>query len=59
MTSLALPVVADLPIALRAGDIARAIAGHPVTLVVGATGSGKSTHARERSASGRGGARAR
>ena len=37
------PVAADLPIAGKARAIARAIAEHPVTLVVGATGSGKST----------------
>ena len=37
------PVAADLPIAEQAQSIARAVAGHPVTLVVGATGSGKST----------------
>ena len=36
-------VAADLPIAGKAKAIARAVAGHPVTLVVGATGSGKST----------------
>ena len=36
-------VSADLPIAGQAEAIARAVAGHPVTLVVGATGSGKST----------------
>ena len=33
----------DLPIAEKAEAIARAVAGHPITLVVGATGSGKST----------------
>ena len=43
MTTRLTSVCADLPIAERAGDIARAIAGHAVTLVVGATGSGKST----------------
>ena len=36
-------VVPDLPIAAKAEAIARAVADHPVTLVVGATGSGKST----------------
>ena len=36
-------VPADLPIAAKARSIARAVAEHPVTLVVGATGSGKST----------------
>ena len=36
-------VAADLPIAGQAEAIARAVAGHPVTLVIGATGSGKST----------------
>ena len=36
-------VPADLPIAGHAQSIARAVAEHPVTLVVGATGSGKST----------------
>ena len=39
----ALAVSGDLPIAGKAQSIARAIAEHPVTLVVGATGSGKST----------------
>ena len=39
----ALPVAPELPIADRARCIARAVAAHPVTLVVGATGSGKST----------------
>ena len=38
-----LAVPADLPIAGHAPSIARAVAEHPVTLVVGATGSGKST----------------
>ena len=38
-----IPVATDLPIAERAPDIARSVAEHPVTLVVGATGSGKST----------------
>ena len=33
----------DLPIAEKAEAIACAVAGHPITLVVGATGSGKST----------------
>ena len=33
----------DLPIAEKAEAIARAVAEHPITLVVGATGSGKST----------------
>ena len=33
----------DLPIAEKAEAIAHAVAGHPITLVVGATGSGKST----------------
>ena len=36
-------VPADLPIAGHVQSIARAVAEHPVTLVVGATGSGKST----------------
>ena len=36
-------VSADLPIAEKAEAIARAVTEHPVTLVVGATGSGKST----------------
>ena len=36
-------VASDLPIAEKAQSIARAVAEHPVTLVVGATGSGKST----------------
>ena len=36
-------VAPDLPIAAKAEAIARAVADHPVTLVVGATGSGKST----------------
>ena len=36
-------IPADLPIAAHAPRIARAVAEHPVTLVVGATGSGKST----------------
>ena len=36
-------VATDLPIAGQAEAIARAVAGHPVTLVIGATGSGKST----------------
>ena len=36
-------VAPDLPIAAKAEAIARAVAGHPATLVVGATGSGKST----------------
>ena len=36
-------VAPDLPIAAKAEIIARAVADHPVTLVVGATGSGKST----------------
>ena len=36
-------VAPDLPIAAKAEAIARAVAGHPVTLVAGATGSGKST----------------
>ena len=43
MTPAALAVPADLPIAEKARSIARAVAEHPVTLVVGATGSGKST----------------
>ena len=43
MTTRSTSVCADLPIADRAGDIARAVAAHAVTLVVGATGSGKST----------------
>ncbi len=37
------PVTADLPIAGQAEAIARAVADHPVTLVIGATGSGKIT----------------
>ena len=37
------PVAADLPIAEQAQSIACAVVEHPVTLVVGATGSGKST----------------
>ena len=37
------PVAAGLPIAEKAPDIARSVDEHPVTLVVGATGSGKST----------------
>ena len=36
-------VAPDLPIAAKAEAIARAVAAHPVTLVAGATGSGKST----------------
>ena len=36
-------VAPDLPITAKAEAIARAVADHPVTLVVGATGSGKST----------------
>ena len=36
-------VAADLPIAEKARAIAEAVAAHPVTLVSGATGSGKST----------------
>ncbi len=36
-------IPAELPIAAHAPRIARAVAEHPVTLVVGATGSGKST----------------
>ncbi|MCY4220414.1 MAG: hypothetical protein OXD35_02020, partial [Thiotrichales bacterium] len=36
-------IPADLPIAAHAPRIARAVAEHPVTLVVGTTGSGKST----------------
>ena len=36
-------VAPDLPIAAKAEAIARAVADHPATLVVGATGSGKST----------------
>ena len=36
-------IPAELPIAEQAQTIARALAEHPVTLVVGATGSGKST----------------
>ena len=36
-------IAPDLPIAAKAEAIARAVAGHPVTLVAGATGSGKST----------------
>ena len=36
-------IPADLPIAAHAQRIACAVAEHPVTLVVGATGSGKST----------------
>ena len=43
MTIRPVPVAADLPIAAKAQNIARAVAEHPVTLVVGATGSGKST----------------
>ena len=43
MTIPAPPIPADLPIAQWAEHIARTVAGHPVTLVVGATGSGKST----------------
>ena len=38
-----MPIAADLPIAAEAQSIARAVDQHPVTLVVGATGSGKST----------------
>ncbi len=40
---VALAVPAGLPIAAKARRIARTVAEHPVTLVVGATGSGKST----------------
>ena len=36
-------ISAELPIAEQADTIARALAEHPVTLVAGATGSGKST----------------
>ena len=36
-------VAPDLPIAAKAEAIARAVTDHPATLVVGATGSGKST----------------
>ena len=36
-------VASELPIAAKAEAIARAVIDHPVTLVVGATGSGKST----------------
>ena len=43
LTLPSLPVPADLPIAGHARSIACAVAEHPVTLVVGATGSGKST----------------
>ena len=43
MTISVPPVPSDLPIADKAQSIARAVAEHPVTLVVGATGSGKST----------------
>ena len=43
LTIPALPIAADLPIAAKAQSIARAVHEHPVTLVVGATGSGKST----------------
>ena len=43
LTIPALPIATDLPIAEKAQCIARAVAEHPVTLVVGATGSGKST----------------
>ena len=43
MTIRPVPVAAELPIAAKAQNIARAVAEHPVTLVVGATGSGKST----------------
>ena len=43
MTIRPVPVAADLPIAAKAQSIARAVVEHPVTLVVGATGSGKST----------------
>ena len=43
LTASALPFATDLPIAEKAQTIARAVAEHPVTLVVGATGSGKST----------------
>ena len=43
VTPPSFPVPADLPIAAKAKDITRAVAEHPVTLVVGATGSGKST----------------
>ncbi|MDQ2916391.1 MAG: hypothetical protein M3R40_04405, partial [Pseudomonadota bacterium] len=34
---------ADLPVAQRAGDIAAAIRDHPVIIVSGETGSGKTT----------------
>ena len=37
------PVATELPIAERAQAIARAVSENPVTLVIGATGSGKST----------------
>ena len=43
LTDPAFPVASDLPIAGKAHAIARAVSEHPVTLVVGATGSGKST----------------
>jgi len=43
MTTSVPPVPAGLPIAEHAENIARSVAEHPVTLVVGATGSGKST----------------
>ena len=43
VTLPALAVPAELPIAGHAQSIARAVEEHPVTLVVGATGSGKST----------------
>ena len=43
LTFSATPIARDLPIASKAQSIARAVDEHPVTLVVGATGSGKST----------------
>ena len=42
-SALEVKVASDLPIAGKAPAIARAVSEHPVTLVVGATGSGKST----------------
>ena len=42
-SALEVKITPDLPIAERAQDIARAVSENPVTLVVGATGSGKST----------------
>ena len=42
-SALEVKVIPDLPIAGKAQAIARAVSENPVTLVVGATGSGKST----------------